>query len=133
MAGRWHVLLAVVGMCMCLFMTDGVSSRGEGDATARAESAQQAARILGAASPAFNDFPDNAMDTVPVLEIVRVIERSVAEIGPSCILTHHHGDLTWITRSSIELSLTACRPQPGPPGGGTADLLGQIKHGMDHQ
>jgi LmbE family N-acetylglucosaminyl deacetylase len=98
-----------------MFMTDGVSARAGGDAAARQEAAREAASVLGASEPVFASFPDNAMDTAPLLDVARAIEARVADIRPSCVLTHHHGDLNVDHQVSHRAVLTACRPQPGHP------------------
>ncbi|MCH2138467.1 MAG: PIG-L family deacetylase [Phycisphaerales bacterium] len=96
-----------------VFMTDGVSARGEGDADGRQSAASQAAAVLGAHEPVGFDFPDNAMDSVPLIEIVKAIESEVARVQPTTVLTHHHGDLNVDHQVVHRAVLTACRPQPG--------------------
>jgi len=98
-----------------LFLGDGVSSRGNSDpnlATARRESAVKACEALGAAIVGFEKFPDNMFDTVPLLDIVRVVESAKKEINPQIIYTHHGGDLNIDHRITCQAVLTAFRPQP---------------------
>ena len=95
-----------------MFMTDGVSARGSGDAEARRHAALDALSLLGAQQPVFGEFPDNAMDTVPLIEVARAVEEVVASLKPSCILTHHHGDLNIDHQIVNRAVMTACRPQP---------------------
>ena len=64
-------------------LTDGVSSRGEeqgreAEILRRRASASEAAKILGANPPYFLDFPDQRLDSVPLIEIVHSIERLAA-------------------------------------------------------
>ena len=59
-------------------MTDGVSSRkytNEIDKNIRSNSARLASEILGFNWIASYDFPDNAMDSLPLIEIVKAIEK----------------------------------------------------------
>ena len=73
-----------------LFLGDGVSSRGNSDTkliTARKESAVKACEVLGAAIVSFEKVPDNMFDTVPLLDIVRVVESAKKEINPQIIYT----------------------------------------------
>ena len=81
----------------------------------RRAAAEQAGAILGVASTTFGDFPDNRMDTVPLLEIARAVEHLVAMYQPAIVLTHHAGDVNIDHRRIHEAVVTACRPQPGNP------------------
>ena len=98
-----------------LFMTDGVSSREvvSKEANERLSAAQQAAEILGVSSFTNLQFPDNSMDSVPLLDIVKQIETKIAELKPEVIYTHHIGDLNIDHQLTHKAVITACRPQPG--------------------
>jgi LmbE family N-acetylglucosaminyl deacetylase len=103
------------------FFADGVFSRVGDHAIKRAElaarriAAQKACDILGAKSVSFEDFPDNKMDTIPLLEITQVVERLIARYQPEIVLTHHMGDVNIDHRRLHEGVVTACRPQKGHP------------------
>jgi len=110
------------GACVSvIFLADGVSSREiDGDSylqelTVRRRAAQNACRILGIDSVEFCDFADNRMDSVPILDIVRVVEGSIAKCQPKMVITHHIGDINIDHRRTHEAVLTACRPQRGHP------------------
>jgi N-acetylglucosamine malate deacetylase 1 len=100
------------------FLTDGVSSRGEekgtreGEIKRRRASASEAARILGANPPHFLDFPDQRLDSVPLLEIAQAIERLAAPLELEAIYTHSVGDLNLDHRLACAAVLTAFRPTP---------------------
>jgi LmbE family N-acetylglucosaminyl deacetylase len=101
------------------FLADGVFSR-QGDKAAqqtelidRREAAQKACAILGAKSVSFGEFPDNRMDTIALLDIVKVVEELIAEHRPDTVFTHHAGDLNIDHRRVHEAAVTACRPQRG--------------------
>jgi N-acetylglucosamine malate deacetylase 1 len=79
----------------------------------RAEAAQKASAILGVQHTQVHAFPDNRLDTRPLLEIVRVVERHILEIGPDTVYTHHAGDVNVDHRLVHEAVITACRPGPG--------------------
>ena len=97
-----------------VFMTDGVSAReGTDDGEARRQAACLAANKMGSQEPSFLDFPDNAMDTVPLIDIARTVESAVARVSPATVLTHHHGDLNVDHEIVHRAVMTACRPQPG--------------------
>lgn len=69
-----------------------------------------AAKIIGAKQTYVYDFPDNRFDTVALLDIIKVIERVKAEVGPEVIYTHYQGDLNVDHRRVFNAVLTACRP-----------------------
>ena len=102
------------------FMTDGVGARGRGKTAAavakkRREAAQKACRILGVKSASYGSFPDNRMDTVDLLDVVKRVEEEIGRYQPAMLLTHHAGDLNVDHRVVHEAVLTACRPQKGHP------------------
>jgi N-acetylglucosamine malate deacetylase 1 len=100
------------------FLTDGVSSRGREQTGRAAEilrrraSASEAARIIGANPPHFLDFPDQRLDSVPLIEIVQSIERLAAPLQPEMIYTHSVDDLNIDHRLACAAVLTAFRPTP---------------------
>lgn len=101
-----------------LFLADGVASRkgaGEAEAGARAAAARNAAKVLGARPPRFAGMPDNQLDTVPLLDVVKAVEEALADISPDVVYTHHGGDLNVDHRIAHRAALTACRPQGASP------------------
>lgn len=101
-----------------LFLADGVGARGNGEEQklaldARRAAGEHAASILGAHPPIFLDFPDNQLDTVPMLEIARAIEAVGEKLQPQIVYTHHAGDLNIDHRICNQAVLTAFRAYPG--------------------
>lgn len=76
------------------------------------EAAGKAAKTLGTSAPRFLDLPDQRLDTLPFLDIVRSVEKVIAEIRPQIVYTHHAGDLNLDHRIVHDTVLTACRPLP---------------------
>jgi len=96
-----------------MFMTNGVGARRSDEGFKRRYySSVEASKILGLKSLTHQDFPDNEMDSIPLLVIVREIESLVAEISPDVIYTHHLGDLNVDHQITHKAVMTACRPQP---------------------
>jgi N-acetylglucosamine malate deacetylase 1 len=99
-----------------LFMTDGVGSRkssGGREAIERKQSSQLAASILGLKDTDSEIFPDNAMDTVSLLEVVKAIEEKVDKWGmPDIVYTHYSNDLNIDHRRTFDAVMTCFRPQP---------------------
>lgn len=95
-----------------VFLTDGVGSRGVDVAAAqrRATAAREAAKILGAKEPTFFDFPDNRLDDVNLLDVVKALESVIFELRPTIVYTHCSGDLNIDHQICHRAVLTACRP-----------------------
>lgn len=101
-----------------VLMADGVRSRPEAGSTdleRRMVAADKAHKILGITEAHYLGFPDNRMDSVPLLDIVQALEPIVQRVAPSVIYTHHHGDLNIDHRRTHEAVMTACRPLPDSP------------------
>ena len=103
------------------FLADGVSSR-VGDTVMQQEelrlrraAAKKACGILGVKSVSFGEFPDNRMDAVALLDIVKALEGLIAEHRPEIVFTHHAGDVNIDHRRIHEAVVAACRPQRGHP------------------
>lgn len=95
-------------------MTNGIGSRNNCSSELiqeRLKSAQSAAQILGFEWILSGDFPDNAMDKVSILEVVKLIENVKKEIKPTLIYTHSSADLNIDHRIVNQATLTAFRPQ----------------------
>lgn len=74
--------------------------------------ARRAGELLGVASHEFCDFPDNRMDTVPLLDVVKRVNAFVVDKHPEIVYTHHIGDLNIDHAITARAVLTACRPVP---------------------
>jgi N-acetylglucosamine malate deacetylase 1 len=97
------------------FLTDGVGARNveHGAAERRALAAKQAAALLGAREPSFLGFPDNRLDSVALLDVVKAVETVVLDIRPHTVYTNHGGDLNFDHVLCHRAVMTACRPLPG--------------------
>ena len=93
-----------------VFLADGFGSRD--DDGNRDNSAERASKILGCENPIFLNLPDNQLDTIPLLDIVKKIEKVIEGFQPSVIYTHHFGDLNIDHQITHKAVMTACRPQP---------------------
>ena len=63
----------------------------------------------------FGGLPDNRFDSVPLLEIVKQVERWIKAWRPEVIYTHHPGDLNIDHSLTFRAVLTATRPLAGTP------------------
>lgn len=104
-----------------LILAEGVTSRDTlRDTESRSEelaelrkTAIRAGSIVGATAVFFGGFPDNRMDSLELLDVVKVVEEMIAGLRPTVLYTHHHGDLNIDHRITHQAVLTAARPLPG--------------------
>jgi LmbE family N-acetylglucosaminyl deacetylase len=75
--------------------------------------AQQAADKVRAKELVLCKLPDNRLDTVPLLEVVKLVEDLLERFKPAVIYTHHPGDLNVDHGVVYRAVLTATRPAPG--------------------
>lgn len=104
-----------------LILAEGATSRSDArdvdahrqELSELAECAEKAGAIIGTASVELEHFPDNRMDSVDLLDIVKAVERHVARVRPSTILTHSAVDVNIDHRLIHDAVVTAARPKPG--------------------
>ena len=95
--------------------TNGVSSRDKSQKKQilnRKSNSQNAAKILGFKWIKQFDYPDNQMDSISLLEIIKNIEKLKETFKPHIVITHNFSDLNIDHRIVAEASLTAFRPEP---------------------
>ena len=103
-----------------LIMAEGVTSRDDvrdtqkhaAELHALHEKAQQVAKFLGAEKVELLSFPDNRMDEVDLLDVVKSIEQLVESFHPQVVYTHHAGDVNIDHQRTHEAVITACRSLP---------------------
>ena len=93
--------------------TDPVDKACQFEVSALVHASNQAANVLGCLPPSHLGLPDNKLDTVPLLDIIKRIEFVIDEHKPTRVYTHHGGDLNIDHRITHEATVTACRPIPG--------------------
>ena len=76
---------------------------------------QKASKILGASAFEILNLPDNRLDSLERLDLIKIIESHIDEWQPSIIYTHHSGDVNIDHRLLHEAVITASRPQPNQP------------------
>lgn len=94
-----------------LTFTDGEGARGVTDKN-RNTKLDQVSRILGINKHASANFPDNAMDSVPLIDLCKFIEEHV-DYTPDIIFTHYYNDLNIDHQLVAKATFTAFRPQQG--------------------
>ena len=104
-----------------LIVAEGATSRQqqrdrgqvEAELSELAYAAQKAGEILGAKGVELLDLPDNRLDSIDSLDLVKLIEARIERYQPQIVYTHHAGDVNIDHRRLHEAVVTACRPTPG--------------------
>ena len=97
-----------------VFFTDGEGSRKNvrtKDIEKRKAAAIKCAKYLGCKKPIFLSFPDNQLDKVPLLKIIKKVELIIKKNKPEIVFTHFNNDLNIDHQIVSKATVTACRPQ----------------------
>ena len=101
------------------FLADGESSRNVKNLNElikkRKKAAKKSAVILGIKELFFCDLPDNKLDTVSRLSIVKIVEKYISFIKPHTVFTHFYDDLNIDHQIVSKAVITACRPEKKNP------------------
>ena len=92
-----------------LIMTDGVTSRN-GVIELQKSAARECCRLLGVQELRFAELPDQKLDGMPLLDVIRPISKAVSEVRPQIVYTHHSGDANQDHRTVFSATLVAVRP-----------------------
>ncbi len=120
--GTMARLAAEGAQVFILILAEGLTSRPDFDPGRDAhllrlhqQRARRAGALVGAREVNLTRFPDNRMDTVPLLEVTQTIEREIARVQPEIVFTQHGGDLNLDHAVTFRAALTATRPLAGCP------------------
>ena len=109
-----HVAIAILAEGI----TSRSRSRDEADQsmlTTLRTHAQKAANVLGIKDVFFSGLPDNRLDTIPLLEVAKIVEELIEHVGPERVYTHHGGDLNVDHAIVSRAVMIATRPVPDCP------------------
>jgi len=103
-----------------VILVEGVTSRDKNrDISNRNEElsrlgdiAKKANGFLGVDSLNLHDFPDNRLDSLDRLDLIKKVEEFIKKFNPQIVYTHHCGDVNIDHRRIHEAVVTACRPIP---------------------
>lgn len=96
-----------------LWMTNGIDGRSkiiDLDRETRRIEIQKAIDFIKPDYTELLDFPDNKMDQVPLLDIVKKIEKFLVQTKPDLIYTHFINDLNIDHALTCRAAITAARP-----------------------
>lgn len=97
---------------------EGIMARDDGtsgEMVALREAASSVARFLGVKELKMFDLPCNRLDTLPLLDIVKMVEWTVGYYRPQMVFTHWKDDLNMDHRIVHDAVLAATRPMAGCP------------------
>ena len=103
-----------------LIMAEGITSRDDArkielrdnELENLADSAKKANDILGVQSLTLLGYPDNRMDSIDRLDVIKSIEQYIDKFKPSVAYTHSGTDLNVDHRVINDAVMAACRPLP---------------------
>lgn len=101
-----------------LILGEGLNARGSHEQEVFAKlhaAAQEASAILGVRELILESFPDNRMDSVPLLDVVARVETVIDNCKPQVIYTHSEKDLNIDHNVVFRAVLTATRTMGGCP------------------
>ena len=79
------------------------------------DSCRKVADLLGAADLFMYNLPDNRFDSMPLLDVLKPLERLIRQIEPAEIYTHSGGDLNIDHMVTHRAVMTATRPMTDCP------------------
>ena len=105
-----HVLIVAEGATSRSAARDRQESKDQ--LSQLASSAHRAHELLGTSKLELLEFPDNRLDSVDLLDVIKAIEAFLARSKPDIVYTHWPFDLNVDHRIVSEAVQTACRPVP---------------------
>jgi len=119
LGGTIHNLIQNYGNSVrAVILGEGITSRSNDRDTSLWEkelethraNIEQARSAIGYESVGIYDFPDNRFDSVPLLDIIKVLEEEKRDFKPDVIFTHHGGDVNIDHQRTFEAVITSTRP-----------------------
>ena len=103
-----------------IIVSTGITSRRDNisddinkeELAALKSSAEKANQIIGVKSLDFLNYPDNRLDSIQRLDLIKDLEKNINAFQPNIIYTHHSGDVNIDHRIVCDAVITACRPYP---------------------
>jgi len=90
---------------------DGVTAR-HAETRRQQECAERACRVLGVTNVVFCDLPDQRLDSLDLIDIIRPIEHCVRDLRPDTVLTQFKEDVNQDHRVVFAATMVATRPGP---------------------
>ena len=100
------------GKVVVIILSEGEAEKLEGtlNCSTRRQCALNAAEAMGTHEVVFHDLPDQRLDSLPLIDIIKPIEVAIQRFTPSIIYTHHGGDANTDHQVIFKATYAACRP-----------------------
>lgn len=76
----------------------------------RRDCARAAAEEMGVTRVLFHDFPDQRLESVPFIDLIKAVEAAIGEHAPTVVYTHHGGDANTDHQVVFKAVYAALRP-----------------------
>ncbi|KYK25261.1 GlcNAc-PI de-N-acetylase [Euryarchaeota archaeon SM23-78] len=101
----------------CIIAAEGITSRNTKESAKELkklhEQTLKASKIIGYKKVFFLNLPDNRMDSINLLDIIKKIEEIIEKIKPQIVYTHDLSDLNIDHRICFKAVMVATRPTNG--------------------
>ena len=114
-AAKHDVAVAILAEGLTSRVNNRNDALSSSNLTGLRQTATEANRKLGVNDIRFLGLPDNRMDDLNLLDIVKQIENIKSDFRPTIVYTHFPRDLNVDHRLTAQAVLTAFRPQPHEP------------------
>jgi LmbE family N-acetylglucosaminyl deacetylase len=94
----------------CRFNNPTYEPDAEKEITIRNGYAREALRVVGVNEYEFYNLPCGRLDTIPQIEINKIIEKEIYYFKPDTIFTHWHSDSNMDHRKVYDATIIATRP-----------------------
>ncbi len=103
-----------------LILGEGITSRYDAREDAPSdlvrmheERARRANASIGISKVLFGGLPDQRFDSLPILDVIKRIEETIAQTGAEAVYVQHGGDLNMDHVVTFRATMTATRPMRG--------------------
>ena len=95
-----------------VILSEGEESKSERNLKdpKRKSKALEWANLVGCKLYKVFNFPDQKLDTIPLLDIIQKLEKIFKELKPEIVYLHHSGDINHDHQIASQATLTALRP-----------------------
>ena len=95
-----------------IILSEGEAEKGKSSKKnkKRLENANSWCKFTGCKLYKVYNFPDQKLDNVPLLKIIKALEKDINKIKPDIIYIHHPGDMNSDHQIAAQASLAALRP-----------------------
>ena len=94
----------------CMYLTNGGSNRPKVNIQKNIDAINKVKKVIGIKNTYRCELPDNEIDKISLLTVIKLIENVIFKVKPEIIFTHSNKDLNIDHQICNKAVLTACRP-----------------------